>query len=152
MLPIVVQWVEAILMLALVLGVGWIAFMQIRIAVAQNKLDLFDKRFKVFQVASAHVRCLLREGRISEADLNEYNFGIAGAPFLFENDLNTYLDALRRRSLSLTALSDQLVSMEPTADGRYEIIDRIEAWVADFQTEHFRLVIAFTPYLESRGI
>jgi hypothetical protein len=152
MLPMVVQWIEAVLMLASVAGIGWIGFMQVRIAAARYKLDLYGKRFKVFQATSAYIQCLLHEGKISEADLNKFNLGVAGAPFLFENDVNIYLDALRRRSLSMTALSDQLVSIGATADGRDDIIDRIEAWLADFKTEYSRLVIAFTPYLKNRGI
>jgi hypothetical protein len=152
MLPIAVQWVTAVMVLVLVAGVGWIAFMQIRIAAAQHRLNLYDKRFKVFVAAGTYIGHLLDEGRISEANLKEYNLGVAGAAFLFENDVNIYLDSLRRRSLSLNALSDQLASMDAGEDVRDEVIDKINAWTVDFESEPSRLVSAFTPYLTYRRI
>ena len=152
MLPIAVQWVLAVMMLLLVGGVAWIALMQIRIATAKHNLDLYDKRFKIFEAAGRYLQHLLVEGRVSETALNEFNIGVAGAVFLFDNDLNIYLDTLRRRSLSLNALTEQLALLEPDAKGRDEVIDKIDAWVTDFKLEYSRLVNAFTPYLKSRGI
>jgi hypothetical protein len=151
MLPIAVQWFIAVMVLVLVASVAWIAFMQIRIATAQHRLDLYDKRFKVFVAAGTYLRRLQNEGKVSEANLKEYNLGVAGATFLFENDVNVYLDALRRRSLSLNALSKQLTSMDPDADGRDEVIDKINAWMDDFESEYSRLVSTFTPYLKYQG-
>jgi hypothetical protein len=152
MLPIAVQWVFAVMMLLLVGGVSWIAYMQIRIATANYNLELYDKRYRVFEAAEAFLRHLLVEGKVSDFALNEFNIGIAGAVFLFDNDLNIYLDALRRRSLSLSALTDQLALMECDAEGRDEVIDKIDAWLIDFKLEYARLVSAFRPYLSSRGI
>jgi hypothetical protein len=152
MLPVAVQWILAVMMLLLVGGVSWIAYMQIRIAAVKNNLDLYDKRFKIFEAASAYLQHLLVEGNVSDGALNEFNIGVAGAVFLFDNDLNTYLEALRRRSLRLSALTEQLALMEPGADGRDQVIDKIDAWLADFKLEYFRLVKSFTPYLKSRGI
>jgi hypothetical protein len=152
MLPIAVQWVLAVMMLLLVGGVVWIAVMQIRVATAKHNLDLYDKRFKIFEAAGRYLQHLLVEGRVSETALNEFNIGVAGAVFLFDNDLNIYLDALRRRGLSLNALTEQLSSIELDAEGRDELIDKIDAWVTDFKLEYSRLVNAFTPYLKRRGI
>jgi hypothetical protein len=152
MLPVAVQWILAVMMLLLVGGVSWIAYMQIRIAAVKNNLDLYDKRFKIFEAASTYLQHLLVEGNVSDGALNEFNIGVAGSVFLFGNDVNTYLEALRRRSLSLSALTEQLALMETGADGRDEVIDKIDAWLADFKLEYFRLVKAFTPYLKSRGI
>ena len=152
MLPIAVQWVLAVMMLLLVGGVVWIAVMQIRVALAKHNLDLYDKRFKVFEATTIYLQHLLVEGNVSETALDTFNTGVAGAVFLFDNDVNIYLDALRRKSLSLNALTQQLALMESNAEGRDEVIDRIDAWVTDFKMEYSRLVKAFTPYLKSRGI
>jgi hypothetical protein len=152
MLPIAVQWVLAVVMLLLVGGVAWIAYMQLRIATAKHNLDLYDKRYRVFDAAGVFLRQLLVEGKVSDRALNEFNISIAGAVFLFDNDLNIYLDALRRRSLSLSALTDQLATMGPDAEGRDEVIDKIDAWLIDFKSEYSRLVSAFSPYLKNRGI
>ena len=148
MLPIAVQWVLAVMILLLVGGVSWIAFMQIRLAAAKYNLDLYDKRYKVFEAAARYIQQLLVEGRISESALNDFNIGAAGAVFLFDNDLNIYLDSLRRRSLSLNALTDQLGQMHTDAEGRDELIDKIDAWIVDFKSEYSRLVKTFTPYLK----
>src|SRR5450432_4797502 len=152
MLPVAVQWILAVMMLLLVGGVVWIAVMQIRVANARHNLDLYDKRFKVFEAATIYLQHLLVEGNVSETALNTFNIGVSGAVFLFDSDVNIYLDALRRKSLSLNAITQQLTLMKSDAEGRAEVIDRIDAWVTDFKIEYSRLIKAFTPYLKSRGI
>jgi hypothetical protein len=148
MLPIAVQCLLALLLLLLCGGVAWIAFVQTRTARAKFNLDLYDKRYAIFEVARKYLQRLLNEG-IFEEDLRSYDIGVAGAIFLFDNDVNIYLDALRRRSMNLTALTHQMVSLDADSSERDELSNQVDVWLADFKGEHSRLIKAFMPYLKS---
>jgi hypothetical protein len=51
MLPLWIQWPQAILILLISCLGSWIAYKQVRIATAKLNLDLYDRRFKVFDAA-----------------------------------------------------------------------------------------------------
>jgi hypothetical protein len=85
MLPLWVQWPQAILILLISRLGSWIAYKQVRIATAKLNLDLYDRRFKVFEAARNVVAEILREGNYNIDNVNKFNLGVADAIFLFES-------------------------------------------------------------------
>ncbi len=84
MLPLWVQWSQALLIL-FISGLGaWIAYKQVRIAAAKLNLDLYDKRFEVFEAARELVAHVLREANIGTSEIIVFGIGVADAVFLFE--------------------------------------------------------------------
>jgi hypothetical protein len=96
MLPPWMQWIQACAVL-FIAGVGtWIAFKQARIAAAKLNLDLYDRRFKVFDAARYLVGKVVTDACPGNDDFNVFNLGVADAVFLFDSDVTEYLDNLRK--------------------------------------------------------
>src|ERR1700722_10009434 len=101
MLPLWVQWPQAILVLVLSCLGAWIAYKQVRIATAKLNLDLYDRRFKVFEAAKNLVSQVMREAHVGRGNISTFNLGVADATFLFEPDIENYLTALRKKAVAL---------------------------------------------------
>lgn len=73
---------------------------QRRIASERLRLDLFDRRYKVFEAAREFLTLILQE--TSEAsELGQFNLGTADAEFLFGSDVVDWLAEVRKRAAHL---------------------------------------------------
>jgi hypothetical protein len=143
MLPLWVQWAQAILILV-ISGLGaWIAYKQVQIATAKLNLDLYDKRFEVFEAARNLVVHVLQEGRVDLHEINRFNVGVLDAVFLFEEDVVSYLEHLRKRAIALRTKTEQLRVLGERDPRRDALIDGIADLEGKFADEYARLVNAF---------
>jgi hypothetical protein len=152
MLPLWVQSLQALLIL-FISGLGaWIAYKPVRIATAKLNLDLYDKRFKVFDAARNLVVHVLQEGRVDAHEIIRFNVGVLDAVFLFEADVVNYLDHLRERALALRTKTEQLRALDDQDPRRDALIDGIADLETKFAVEHQRLIEAFKRYLQLGNI
>lgn len=152
LLPVWVQWCQALLLLV-ISGLGaWIAYKQVRIATAKLNLDLYDKRFKVFEAARDFVVKVLQHADVENNDFPIFNIGVADAVFLFDGDVNEYLTGLRKSVAALHAMNSQLSAMNADDANRGALVDRIHELNIKFMTEYERLVTTFKPYLKLGNI
>jgi len=78
-MPWWMQWAQAIALIVISCLGSWIAFKQARIAVAKLNLDLYDKRFKVFEAGRRFLGHFMVDGAVSVQDITELNVGTADA-------------------------------------------------------------------------
>jgi len=152
MLPLWIQWPQAILILAISLLGAWIAYKQVRIATAKLNLDLYDRRFKVFEAARNLVSQVMREAHVGLGNIGAFNLGVADATFLFESDVEDYLTALRKKAIALHTKAEQLRGMEGPSERRNALVDQIADLEMDFSIEYERMVEVFKPYLKLGNI
>jgi hypothetical protein len=151
-LPWWMQWAQAI-GVGVISGLGaWIALKQSRIATAKLNLDLYDRRFKVFEGARTLVAKILQEGRPASESILQFNIKVADATFLFESDVERYLVALRKKATSLHAKGEQLRAMDEPGERRNQLVDEIASLEMDFSVEYERMVAVFKPYLNLGNI
>jgi len=67
-----------------------IAYRQWRIAQNKLKLDLFEKRFQVYDVARGFLSSIMTSGKVNDEDLNKFLPGTREAKWLLNNDIATY--------------------------------------------------------------
>ena len=69
-------------------------------ALAERKLrlDLFDKRFAVFNAARTFLGRAVALGKVELADEEAFMIGTLGASFLLNDDLGRYLEEMQRRA------------------------------------------------------
>jgi hypothetical protein len=152
MLPEWMQWIQAIAVLVIA-GVGVrIAYKQARIAEGKLNLDLFDKRFAVFDAARDMIGKFLREGHIDTQDILIFSANVADAAFLFEWEVEEYLTELRKKAAAAHAKTEQLKAMRDNDKRRDKLIDDIAEIELALGTEHERLVKVFKPYLQLGNI
>ncbi len=87
--------------LFLSIAVVAIAWQQWRVAENKLRLDLFDRRYKVYDAIRNFLRRMLGEARFDQSDWFEFYAGIADAEFLFGSDVLDYLAQLRTRALNV---------------------------------------------------
>lgn len=106
----------------LLAGVGtWIAYNQFRIAQANLRLALFDRRFAVFESAREFLVRVGRENVVTMRDIATYSRGILDAHFLFDAAVVAYLQEIRHRALQLHG-EDVMLERGPRA-GEQKLID-----------------------------
>jgi len=121
------QWIIAAITSALVLAVG---FLQWRTAQQKAVLDLFDKRFKIYETAKNCVEQVsINPNRFDNERQKEFLKAVNEAYFFFDDDVNSYLERLRKDLLTVY----DATRFEATTADREEAISRISKFVEDGQ-------------------
>ena len=86
----------------------WVAYQQKKISRQQLevnehriKLDLYDRRWAVYDAIETFIGKVIHEGSLDAGDLYRLSRSTRHATYLFGDDVNTYLDELRKRGASL---------------------------------------------------
>ena len=88
---------------ALAVFAAVIAYKRSRIAAAKVKLDLFEKRFKVFDAARTLIVEHSTVERISDEDHKVFLRATSDAEFLFDGEVPEYLDSLSKNSIRVVS-------------------------------------------------
>ena len=129
-----------------------IAYKQIRIASAKLNLDLYDRRFKVFETARNLVSHVMREAHVGLNNIGDFNLGVADVTFLFGSDVEVYLTALRKKAIALRTKVEQLRGIEEPSERRNPLVDQIADLEMALSVEYEQMVEVFRPYLKLDNI
>ena len=121
----------------LVLGcaIAYVAWQQWRIARHRLRLDLFDRRYKIYDATRKFLSIILREARFDDSQLFEFYAGTSDAEFLFNSAVVNYLEQVRKRAVNMRTYQRVYEHM-PVGDERSRHV----------QAEHDDLAW-FSPYL-----
>jgi len=86
----------------------WIAYQQFQTNRAKLRLDLYERRFRVFDGVSEFLATIYRDADVKIEDLRKFSVSTGEAAFLFGPDISSYLDELRKKAVSLRALNAKL--------------------------------------------
>jgi hypothetical protein len=87
--------------LFLSIAVAIIAALQWRVADNKLRLDLFDRRYKVYDATRKFLSVILREANFANPQLFEFYAGTSDAEFLFGPDVTEHLEKIRKRAVHL---------------------------------------------------
>jgi hypothetical protein len=111
--------------LVLALFAAYLAFQQYRLGRERFKLDLFEKRFKVFSGARIFLTQIMREGNLKDLNpLWEYRAAIGEATFLFDEDITAYLEEIYEHAVSLHVAGHTMEPL-PVGDERTRLAGEI---------------------------
>jgi CYTH domain-containing protein len=88
---------------SLSVAVGIVAWQQWRVARNKLRLDLFDRRYKVYNATRAFLSLVL-DNAVTEEKLAEFNLATSDAEFLFGDDVVQFLTQIRQRATNLLSL------------------------------------------------
>jgi hypothetical protein len=129
--------------------VAYIAWQQWRVAKHKLRLDLFDRRYKVFEATRKFLVDIARESTFSNKQLFMFHAGTSDAKFLFDDAVADYLEEIRKRA-SMMRAQREIYTPLPVGDERTASI-QIEtdhfSWLAD-QLMDSNIAKIFTPYLD----
>jgi hypothetical protein len=146
-LPWWMQWLQAIALILIPIGGAWLAFKQVCIAEAKLNLDLYEKRFNVFETARKLLAKAVQHANVDTLDIHEFNLGVLDAGFLFDDEIENYLDGLRERAARLKLLNSQLEAVVEDQKRRAKLADRQMRLLINLTEEIPVLKEKFKPYL-----
>lgn len=146
MMPLWVQYLQALLAPTIALAVSFIAYRQWRTAHSKIVLDLFEKRLEVYQKVRQAVSVVNTTGKISrEAEVNLLE-AINASEFLFGNDVRKYLDEMWTRFLKLNAANSMLKD-GPTPEVRRTNAEAQSRLFSDITMFYYEGSDIFAPYM-----
>jgi hydroxymethylpyrimidine pyrophosphatase-like HAD family hydrolase len=150
-LPWWMQWAQAVALFVISCLGSWIAYKQARIASAKLNLDLYEKRFRVFEAARAFALHAITHHEIEQEALAAFGAGTVDAAFLFEDELGKYLAEFGRKVFGLRILSLRLNSATVQEERDKLHNERVD-YMLSVSSELDVLVERFKPYLKLGNI
>lgn len=97
------------------------------------KLDLYDKRFKVYNALRKFLGLLLQKGieNVTQEEIREYNINIKESLFLFDKDIQDYLELINKKTIDFQHIHQTLVSSKTSVEGgkqALEIYESLSNW------------------------
>lgn len=120
---------------------------QSRTAKSKLKLDLFDKRYAVYKVVSETLAKVVTEGKVTHEIHSDYLIGIAGAKFLYGEQMANFLDGELWKEMTTMLEADAFLAYLDAGEDRkkYEI-DRRNA-MGQLNRLWRTVDVTFYPYL-----
>lgn len=144
----VAQGVQTGLTLVIAVIATYIAYQQWKTNADKLELDLFEKRFRVFETVRKVVATVISQGDASSIVVSEFRIGCADAEFLFGDDLKTYLDEIYERASRLRLAvfhSGNVIDAGPERD---EIVKGMTVQMDWFREQPEKLPAIFKKYLD----
>jgi hypothetical protein len=133
---------------AIALFIAVVAWFQWTTARDKLRLDLFDRRYAVYEVARKFVQQILANGNVTHEQMNEFTWGTRTAKFVFDEDVEDYLLELWNRALHLQAFNLQMNNNRVTGEEqRRATVDKWELMNNWFLEQDKVFDDKFKPYL-----
>jgi hypothetical protein len=127
-------------------AVAYVALQQWQVARHRLRVDLFDRRYKVYDATRKFLSIILREARFEDAQLFEFYAGTSDAEFLFDSALVAYLEQVRKRAVHMRT-AQRVYEHMPVGDERSRHVQAEHddlLWLTDQLTA---MTHVFSPYL-----
>jgi len=126
--------------------VAFIAWQQWQVASSKLRLDLFDRRYKVYDATRKFLACIVRDASFTDAQLLEFYGGTSDAEFLFGPEVVDYIAVIRKRALGMRT-HQKVYEPLPVGDERSRHVQSEHdelLWLGEQLTA---MTKTFTPYL-----
>ena len=139
---------------AIVAYIGWLQYQtnkrQQLVNEEKFKLDLFDKRFKVYEATRYLFMQIIQLGNVDLQKIRKFRLLTMDAIFLFDDEIHEYLE----KEVHLKALKINNVVMQykdlPVGTKRSELCEEQAEIEKSFHDEYSELQNVFSPYLKFR--
>lgn len=135
--------------ITLVIGgfAAYIAWRQHITAREKLKLDLFEKRYQVFQNLEPYFSDIIRQGVVKDAGVDILIKAIHHSKFLFGKDVQKALDDLYNKTISLEEYNDQLNGEFANQDDRKKTKINRRKLISEILQERKNLMAIFRKYM-----
>lgn len=111
------------------------------------RLDLFDRRLKVFESCQKLFLHVLTESNLSYTELREFALNSSNSQFIFREEVDLYIKKVQENGLKIIQLNRRLTMQKLTDNQRataaYDL-EKLESWFLDQIKDSKKL---FKPYL-----
>jgi len=127
-------------------AVTLIAWQQWRVADDKLRLDLFERRYKIYDATMRFVANIVSKATFEDADLVEFYRQTSDAVFFFRSDVVEYLDVIRDRAVKTRSLAHQFRDL-PVGDYRTALVEKESAELMWLSNQLPLIKDVFLPYL-----
>ena len=129
-----------------------IAFLQFKVAHDKLRLELFDRRYKIYDATRRFLSVILQKATFDDSHLFEFYAGTSDAEFLFDIEIVEYLKQIRTRALDMRLKH----TLYQTAHGeeRGRMIDAESKqllWLTDQLTAMSKVFAPYLSYAKIKG-
>lgn len=143
------QFFSAFLTPIIALIAVYIAYQQWRLRQEHFQLELFDKRYKVYEGTKKFISIILEKGYPDENDISEFQESTHDATFLFENEVQRRLDNILEKGNKLNNINTYIALTEQASPDSAKEAKENEADIQDwFNDEYDRIKNLFMNYLK----
>jgi hypothetical protein len=130
-----------------------IAFLQFKVAHDKLRLELFDRRYKVYAATKGFLVSIMKDARLDLNALSVFYAGTSDAEFLFDKDVLDYLEQIRQRAIEMDRLQREYQPI-PVGEARSKLVhlDSIEVrWLILQITEMSKVFEPYLSYAKVKG-
>ena len=132
--------------LAVGCAIAFIAWQQWQVAHAKLRLDLFDRRYKVYEATRKFLAGIISDASFSDSQLFTFYAGTSDAEFLFDADVVDYLAQIRKRAVGMRT-HQKLYEHLPVGDDRSRHVQAEHDELLWLGEQITAMTKTFTPYL-----
>ena len=135
---------------ALSVAVGLVAWAQWRVARNKLRLDLFDRRWKIYEATSKFVDAINNDPEHVYSYRNDFNAGTSNADFLFDSDVVNYIQEIRTKAAHMETahkLSENERKDEAARIRNIEAFAADRLWLVEQVKSGGAMHKTFAPYL-----
>jgi hypothetical protein len=125
--------------------VAIVQYAQWRTANQKVVIDLYERRLKVYQQLAKAIGPVTRDGEVSGAAFQDFMIGQADATFLFGEEVQDYLQTLRKYFAWLVSMTNEVIDKSPN---RAQMIDTKFKYIAEIVAFYDRAPGLFGPYMK----
>jgi hypothetical protein len=125
--------------------VAYIAWQQWQVSHAKLRLDLFDRRYKVYDETRQFLGCIIREATFSDSQLFTFYGGTSDAEFLFDAEVVGYLKEIAKRAIDMRLQHKLYQNAE--GEARTAMIQKENDHLLWLSNQITAMTATFTPYL-----
>ena len=107
----IVQILSGLLTPLIAILAGYIAWQQYRTARDKLKLDLYDRRFRVYRGLMDFLHAVIQEGSASRDALGKYYSETNEKKFLFDADVTDYMEEVRDKAVRLRQVGRKIENL-----------------------------------------
>jgi hypothetical protein len=145
-LPLAVWYLRGLLTPVIAVVAAYIGWQQWRTNATKSKLDLFDRRFQIFEQVRKIVGLMYTVG-VNDPQLLEFVTKTMDAEFLFGPEIKKYLDEIFKRVQSLMSARDLLRTMTLPREERIRLAETEKSEVQWATAETTKMADRFKKYL-----
>jgi hypothetical protein len=148
-LPAWVNYLQAFVVPFVAVVGAIIAFGQLWLARRKMQLDLYDRRYRIFESARRLIVEIMREGRAKLDWIYTYHRGTGDAVFLLDSSAVSYISELEKRAFRLRRLG--VIIANDRHPEREAAIDEEAALLGWFSQQYDVLIEKFKPSLQLKS-
>lgn len=115
---------------------AYIAWQQWKTNERKLKLDLYDRRFRIYEATRQLILSIIRNADVESEEIQKFQLTVAEARFLFGSDITGYLEEIQSRAIQFRSCNGQyrdLYQPKPEGYDHHEVVAKIHTelvWLA----------------------